>query len=115
MARLCGGNHISRTLLTARRVENPDLRRNWIEEALVRRRDSPPLVPCAPPLDDRIGSQLRGSGGAAGGVHRGGHVRAARAPRARHAGGLRDGGGQGDEEGLPTEHVPQEALEVDTL
>ena len=45
-------------------------------------------------------------------LHGGGHVCAAGAAGARHAGGLRDGGGQGHEEGHRQEHVHPEALEV---
>ena len=48
----------------------------------------------------------------AGCVHRGGYVCPARAPSPCDPGGFRDGSGQGDEEGLTTEHVAQEAVEV---
>ena len=47
-----------------------------------------------------------------GRLHRGRHVRLARAPRPRDPGGLRDGRCQDYAEGLGEEHVHQEALQV---
>ena len=61
----------------------------------------------------KIASKMGGASGAEqGGVHGGGHVRAARAQSARHARGFRDGGGEGDAEGLGEERLGGETLHV---
>ena len=67
------------------------------------------------PQEDCEQDGRRVGGGEQGGVHGGGHVRAAREARPRHPVGLRDGGVQGDAEGQREEHLRRQALHVGLL